>query len=255
MNIYQKLFPVSTETCHQCQQKDTNLVSPCGNLDCSVRFHNACLNKYVDTHLPVCPRCSQTVVSTKTQVLDRCALCTSVYQSFLHVLYIVVNVFNVLLCITTPIVLMLCTSIPIRTPVCDKEVYCMVSFILTIVIYGLYLFMLLIGCTSMEINIKNYIRPYTKHWRKTTILLITLATNGIITLCHLVGMMILTFIFHQTQWFNFMTFFTGFIASLISVTISGMIICIYWWCSRYWSELYQEHTEEKVIYGVYSSVI
>lgn len=230
--------------CCQCEKPGINLVSPCGNERCIVRIHPTCLENQIESNNEVCVKCSRPIIHNTVKKVN---LSNFICSLFVVVTYIIGLLLPILLVMGTDIIFFRIHSDN------NKESNSLVlinsfSFLTLVMLYLAY-FMIIAdekcyNCLE-KIFLKYYIHSFPKNIFTYVSCMAVYIFNIVITIGQLFGSIILKNMYGN-YYFNFWSFFTGLISSIIC----GLVIMIIYGIILYCKKLYQQNLEEKTMYGV-----
>lgn len=244
MDKYSQLFDKPKDICYQCQKEDFRLIKPCDNPDCEARIHEQCLKKQIEEGNDKCDKCKQNIVITKVEKFRLGICCTNTFTPFLAIIIFILGAIS-------PGLLIFGTTVANKNELPSNNGW-VVAVILVSVLSGLIGLgnVLLMGIilTDSKKDWINYARiidvKYIKY-NSLTISLILIINYVTILICHLLGFLILKFIFHYENLFNYKTFTVGFIF-IILLMISLFIIWTIINCSKC---LYRSSITEETVFG------
>lgn len=246
MSIYQKV--PNNQTCYQCTESSSNLVSACDNKDCEAKFHRECLFEYVEKNNMICPKCSQEIISNRVERLDTVNFCGNIFL-------ILGFVFMYTIGFLTPGLAIFSTSIINSNMLIKPSTEIVVSFAFSValsgLIGGLYLATFIFFHISKRhaefgIEFTERFGECCGNWFLYAMFLVLISIHIAISFCHLFGFFILKFIFDSGYHYDQLSFCTGLIFVIIC-TIIFLIIRFFVNCCK---GMYKENLKEEIVYGV-----
>ena len=249
---------LSKDICDQCKKIGSDLITPCGNIECTARIHQECIKAQVEEGKNKCDRCDQPIIVTKTHKFKLETYCNKI-------LMILIKSVLFVICAATPGLLIFGTSVS-----CDNVEYekdhksgwlvglmitaTLVAVPLSSAMVGHLLVGIFINDAYKEYNIRNNIRimefigiENKDHNQQHLIIMcfLLLIVYLVILICHFFGFLILKFIFDMGNLFNYKSFDAGLIFIILCAIISLIIFCIMFCCKK----LYMSSVQEEIVFG------
>ena len=241
---------LSQDVCYECKKICSDLITPCGNIECKARFHKKCLKEQILEGKNKCDKCDKPIIITKIHKFKLGIYCNKI-------LMILMTLSLFIICATTSGLLIFGTSVS-DTGEEDMKSAWIIGKAFTIPIAGTISLIIICyfcaGFYTEEFNKKYYIKimeftgienkDYNQQHLIITCFLLFIV-HSVILICHFFGFLILKFLFSMGNLFNYKTFDTGLIFVTLCVIISLIIFSIMFCCQR----LYLSSVQEKTVFG------
>jgi len=98
------LIGTSKDVCYRCKKIGFNLTTPCGDIECTIHFHQECINEQIIEGKNKCDGCDQPIVITKKYKFKQ-----EIYYN--KILMILITSALFIICVATPGLLIFGTSV------------------------------------------------------------------------------------------------------------------------------------------------
>lgn len=246
-----QLFNSPKDICEKCKKLGSNLISPCGNTECTIRYHQECLKGEIENGHDKCDKCAQPIIVNKIQKFKLRTYCNRIFTIIATILIFLIGAI-------TPGLLIFGTIVHEGLGSLEPNVGWIItggftgifSMIIGVLINVHFVlgFSPSIYTDAKYTKISNILRitniDHTEQHFIITLLLIGVVYM-IILICHFVGFLILKFIFGMGNLFDFRTFDAGLIFFTMCALGLGIIHIIRISCKA----LFNSSLEEETTFG------
>ena len=219
------------DKCYKCEKNGDNLITPCGDTECSAKIHKSCLYEQYKSGVLICKDCANQVAITVNDEFNA-RKCLKWHLGLFYTFFIIIggSIEIILFSLGK-------TANSWNTSDCDVDelkpcgygtfTICF-SLLLSIIFWQLPLW------PSCRYNIFDR-KLNTKNRSYLTMMIMLGVSNVLVVLAHIIGYIILKYIYNEDKFFTYKTSLVGF-SIYIAIILSAMVIIIvYWICQGVYS--------------------